>query len=215
MNQNLLNNWKGALEGITSDVIDMVESRYLFTRTMEVAVANPDLGAGGFFWDHFKKNYASTMVLSIARQVDNKKEVQSLLRLLLDIKKHHESITKDWYSDEYQKSPALGKEFGIIAFEEKFGKGEYLDENIVQSDIDSLLTVTSKIEDFRHKRVAHKNKNESLIFDVNFDDLSNALNELERIVKKYQVLINQSGMELMPTIQYDWEKVYRLPWIKP
>ncbi|MDB5189997.1 MAG: methylase [Parcubacteria group bacterium] len=214
MNSDLLKNWKEALEGITNNVIDMVESHFLFVRTMEVATANLDLGEGGFFWDHLKKNYASAMVLGIARQVDDRKEVESLHKFLKDLKKNHKIITKDWYASEYEKSPALGKEFGEIAFEKDFGSGESLDETIVQTDIDALVLTTSKIEDFRHKRVAHKNKDKTLIFDVSFDDLTHALEELERIVKKYQVLINQSGMELMPAIQYDWEKVYRVPWIK-
>ena len=214
MDQNLLKNWKGILEGLTNDVIDMIESHFLFNRTMEVAVANPELAEGEFFWDNLKKNYASSMVLGITRQIDDKKEVESTTRFLMDLKKHHLQVTKEWYMSEYEKSPVLGREYGKSEFEQNFGVGDHLDANIVQADIDALRQSTAKIEDFRNKRVAHKNKDKTLVFDVSFDDLSTALKELERIIKKYQILINQSGMELMPVIQYDWEKVYRIPWLK-
>ena len=214
MDQNLLKNWKGILEGLTNDVIDMVESHFLFNRTMEVAVGNPELAEGELFWDNLKKNYASSMVLGITRQIDDKKEVESTTRFLMDLKKHHLQVTKEWYMSEYEKSPVLGREYGKSEFEQNFGVGDRLDVNIVQADIDALRQATAKIEYFRNKRVAHKNKDKTLVFDVSFDDLSTALKELERIIKKYQILINQSGMELMPVIQYDWEKVYRIPWLK-
>ena len=153
------------------------------------------------------------MVLGITRQVDVKPEVISLLKLLQDIKANKSIITKTWFANQYEKT--LPRQIGEQHFTEHFGSGEDVDLKIIEQDIQELKSATAKVAKFRHTRIAHKNADERLVIDLNFKEVEGALKVLEKLMIKYQLLINQSGFAgLMPTITYDWEVVFRTPWIK-
>ncbi|MBU6431158.1 MAG: hypothetical protein KGJ58_02790 [Patescibacteria group bacterium] len=206
--------WKRDIEKITSDVTDTIESQFIFKRLGEIVTANSKIGADNLFWDHLASSFGASLVLGITRQVDKRPEVVSLLKLLEDIKDNPGIITKQWYGDEYEKSPVLGRAFGIQSFEEHFGSKPELDPDLIEKDIQALKSATAKVARFRHTRIAHKNADERLVIDLNFAEVEAALKEVERLVIRYQLLLNQSDYnELMPSITYNWESIFRTPWI--
>jgi hypothetical protein len=70
-------------------------------------------------------------VLGVARQVDNRKEVVSLWKLLKDIKVNASIITRDWFADQYE--PNLSHQIGEQHFAEHFGSKSELDAAIVDN----------------------------------------------------------------------------------
>jgi hypothetical protein len=47
-----------------------------------------------------------------------------------------------------------------------------------------------------------------------FSDISDCLAVLEKLVLRYVLLLNGAWQDsLLPTFQYDWKRVFRIPWI--
>jgi hypothetical protein len=206
--------WQREIEIITNDVTDIIESQYILNYIKKIVTNNKNLNSSNIFWDHILASFGAFLVLGISRQVDNKKEVISLFRLLKDIENNASIIKRDWFSKQYEQHN-LPKSIGEQHFSENFGSKPELDIYIVKNDIQTLTESTSKIKKFRHTKIAHKNADKNLVVDLNFSEIENALSIIEKIVIKYQLLLNQSGFrELMPTITYDWEKIFRKPWIE-
>ncbi len=205
--------WRREMERITNDVTDTIESQFIFKRLAEIVAANPKINTNNLFLDHLTANFGASMILGIARQVDERTEVVSLLKLLKDIRDNSKAVTRDWFAAQYE--PKLPRQIGERDFAQHFGSGSELDAAMVEKDIKDLESATAKIEKFRHTRIAHKNADDRLVIDLNFAEVEAALNVVEKLVIRYQLLLNQSGYtELMPTITYNWESVFRTPWIE-
>jgi hypothetical protein len=130
-NLTKINQWKKEIEIITSDVTDTIESQFVFKRLGEIVKANPKINTDNLFWDHLKANFGASLVLGVARQVDNRKEVVSLWKLLKDIKVNASIITRDWFADQYE--PNLSHQIGEQHFAEHFGSKSELDAAIVDN----------------------------------------------------------------------------------
>lgn len=207
--------WKEEIKRITNDVTDTIESQFIFKRLREIVAANPKISTDNLFWDHLVASFGADLVLGITRQVDTRTEVISLLKLLNDILGNSGIITKQWYGDQYEQSSVLGRAFGDQSFAGHFGSGDNLDVAMLKKDIQNLTSATAKIARFRHTRIAHKNTDERLIINLNFTEVGEALKVVEDLVIRYQLLLNQSGYsQLMPTITYNWESIFRTPWIE-
>ncbi len=200
------------MKEIESDVTDLLENRFVFEKVTSLIKSNPEINKDNILWDYLKLNYGSAMVLGIARQVDTKRSSVALLRILGEIKKSHQVITEKWFAKQYVNT-VMGSDFGAKEFKENFGREGFLDEKIVDDDIKSFKNQTVDILNFRHTRIAHKNKDKTLAFDLPFSKVNSALDLLEKIVIKYNLLLNQVGIEkLLPVMTYDWEEVFRVPW---
>lgn len=205
--------WKREIEQITSDVTDTIETQHIFKRLGEIVVSNQKIQTDNLFWDHLTASFGASLVLGVARQVDDRTEVISLLKLLEDIEVNPTIITRQWFADQYAASGLPGG-VGDQHFTKHFGANPEVDIALIQKDIQALKSATAKVAKFRHTRIAHKNANARLVIDLKFAEVAAALAEIERLVIRYQLLLNQSGYtELMPTITYDWEAIFRQPWI--
>jgi hypothetical protein len=204
--------WKEGLELITNDITDTIESLFVFKRLAEIVQANARINKDNLFWDHLTASFASILVLGVARQVDERTEVISLLKLLKDVRDNVSIVTRDWFADQYE--PNLPRQIGEQHFAEHFGSATALDVTIVEKDIAELVSKTNTVARYRHTRIAHKNADKRLVIELKVSELEDALNAIEELVIKYQLLLNQAGFEkLMPEIHYDWEELLRTAWI--
>ena len=207
--------WKKEIGIITTDVTNTVESLFIFKRLAEIVQANPRINEDNLFWDHLTVSFASTIILGVTRQVDERAEVISLLKLLKDIRDNATVITRAWFVGQYELA-GLPRQIGEAHFAEHFGSGTSLDVAIVNQDITDLTSKTKKVALYRHTRIAHKNADERLVIELKMSEPQDALSVVEEIVIKYQSLLNQSGYEkLMPEIHYNWESLFKVPWIDP
>lgn len=221
-NIKIIKKWKKWINEITNDIIDLVENRYVFNEVVSICKKEQKLKEDNLFWDFFKRSYIASMVTGVCRQVDADKDSLSIHNLLNEIFENPQSIIKRWFVVQYQKNyqnTMRGKmgRMGRNDFEQNFGKGEFVDPVLVFADMGKLLYNTREIKKFRNKRIAHKDKNKKLKFNINFNDLNKAVDILEQITIKYNLLLNQSGYlnnTLLPIIQYDWQEIFKFPWIK-
>jgi hypothetical protein len=89
---------------------------------------------------------------------------------------------------------------------------DHLNPAIVRKDIRALRKAVRRIAHFTNKRVAHLDKSRFKAVP-NFNQLDFALNELERLVKKYLLLFLAEDADLVPIWEYDWKEIFRYPWI--
>jgi len=210
-----------SIDPIESEVIRMMGNREIFQELIKISKNNPKISRGNSFWDFLKESYVALMVSAVCRQTDTDSRSASLINLLNTLLKPQVSkeITKDWYCQQYHRDddimPGLMEGIGKGDFEEHFGSGEYIDISIVQADLNELIEKTKKIKTYRNKRIAHRDSNNKLVFDVNFNDLDEAIETVRKIASRYYLLLKQGGNDLIPVDQTDWQEVFTVPWIKP
>lgn len=204
--------WQKDIEEITHGVEDLLYSKYKIEELKKIIKANPFvMQKVGTFWEHYKLNYVFFAVSKIWHQIDEDKRSYSLINLLKDLLCHHTLITKKWW---VSKNPLA---LSSTEFEEKFGSGKNLDPSIVCADIIKLKEATREVEKFRHKRIAHidKSKGKKFSSKIRNAELEKAISAIERIVIKYQLLLNQSGWDsLTPVSSDDWQESFTKAWIQ-
>ena len=209
-----------AFNPIETEVIRMMGNRSIFQKVVEISKKNTQIDKGNSFWDFFKESYIALMVSAVCRQIDTDTRSSSLINLLNKIMEPSvaESLTKDWYCQQYHKDDDIMPKFmegiGKSDFEDHFGSKDFVDPDIVQADINKLAEKTKKIKKFRNKRIAHRDKRNNLIFDVNFNDLDKVVETIRKITSKYYLLLKQGGNDLVPVDQTDWQDIFTVPWIE-
>jgi hypothetical protein len=207
-----MNDWAKHLQEIFDDVSSLVENRYVFNRFREILKPNMSI-TNNIFFDHYVVNYANAATASVRRQVDQKATRGGLRMLLESILKNPELITKEDYMRPF--GGAL-KFTGERIWAERYGGKDFLDPAVVQADILLLENTTKKLKDMADKNVAHKDKDAHL-YTIQYKDLDDAVDLLERLTIKYYSLITSPGAginSLLATNLSGWENVFSEPWVK-
>jgi len=208
-----------SFDPIEAEVIRMMGNREIFQELIRISKNNSKINKGNSFWDFLKESYVSLMVSAVCRQADTDSRSSSLINLLNTLLKPQvsEVLTKHWYCKQYHRDndimPGFMEGIGKGDFEEHFGPGEHLDTSIVQDDLDELIEKTKEIKRYRNKRIAHRDRNNKLVFDINFNDLDEAIETVRKITSKYYLLLKQGGNDLIPVDQTDWQEILTVPWI--
>jgi hypothetical protein len=86
---------------------------------------------------------------------------------------------------------------------------------MVETDLNRLNQVSSKVEDFADKRIAHHDKRIPKVLPK-FNEVDACLDVLDELYVKYHLVFHADAMDsLMPTYQYDWKVIFEVPWLKP
>lgn len=200
--------WQKEIEEITSDVEDLLYSKYQAEELEKIIRTNPFVQQNiGTFWEHYKLNYTYFIVSKIWHQVDENPRSLSLINLLKDLSDNHTLVTKSWWVSQ-------GKMLSSVTFEEKFENGDYLDVSWISNDIKNLQDATKPIKEIRHKRIAHKDSNEKFSYSIGGESVNKAMSTIEELVIKYQLLLTQSGYASLIPEPDDWQVAFTKEWIK-
>ncbi|MCH8821765.1 hypothetical protein IID23_04585 [Patescibacteria group bacterium] len=205
-----LKKWQEWLLKIQQELEELLLSRRMFNRYIEIVVGNPKIHEPSDFHDWTKTNYVSYAASTIRRQLDfDDKDVISIGRLLEQIKKSPNLLTKDWNRNHY---PVRGPNIADANFKEFAGSGDHIDPKIIEEDINKLLKLGENIEKFATRRIAHSSKKP--IRKVTMTDLNIFIDELDRILSKYILLFTGSQFDSSePILQYDWDSIFKEKWI--
>ena len=200
--------WQEDIEKITGDVEDLLYSKLQAEELEKIIRANPFVQQNvGSFWEHYKLNYTYFIVSKIWHQIDEDTRSLSLINLLKDLLTNHSLITKSWWVS--QGPNALSSS----TFEEEFGKGDCLDPSLVCEDMQGLRESTKEIKEFRHKQVGHKDNSGKFASNISYTKIKEAIDQIEELVIKYQLLLTQSGYESLTPVPDDWEVAFTKEWI--
>lgn len=188
-----LKSLKKEFNNLKGDIENLVWSRKIYKDFLnkERDIEDPE-----DFYDFLKLSYVSHMVLGVYRQIDQHKDSMSLNNFLNNLFDNSKKIQKRWFVDQCKKNllkfktdpdPDFAEKYGIKTFEINFGKLEFIDPTIIYADIGKLLFYTKEIKKFRNKKIAHEDKGK-LKFEVNFNDLDKAIDTIENIKSRYNLL---------------------------
>lgn len=202
-----IKDWQKEIETITSDFNDLMYSKHQIEELEKIIRANESVKKSiGSFWEHYKLNYIYFAISKIFHQIDEHGDSSSLINLLNKLLCNYKAITETWWIGD-------GMALSTETFREEFGTNGYLDPELISRDINSLLNITKEIRSFRHKRIAHKSKNETFDYQISNTKLNEAMAAIEKLIIKYQLLLTQSGYETLTPEPDDWTEAFIIPWI--
>ena len=87
------------------------------------------------------------------------------------------------------------------------------DPAIITVEIDKLVQHTDRLKIFVDEHIAHTAIQRATALP-RFQDLDDAIDLLEALVKRYMHLFRGAGIQsLLPVWQYDWKEIFHFPWI--
>lgn len=206
--------WDRWMEAIRDDLRHLCTWRMVFLRAVEILEANPRLQGGDVFGEFLKVSYASTAAMGIRRQVKIDEQSISMMRLLSEIAAHPASLSRERYKALFGSSPML--ELADEMFDGLAGSsGPHVDPQMVERDMADLRANAEAVEEFADRRVAHLDTRD-LKRAATYDDVHNCVGLLEQTYLKYHSLFRAETLDrVLPSYQYDWEAVFKEPWISP
>lgn len=203
-----LNSVKADINVISAQISDLLHKEDVFQNRFKPLAGKID----GYVFNEAVKNHYSSALVAIRRQLGMDNNEVSLKKLLKKLSNCNKWITEDWYASEWLKDSSLIKDSDPLLkgflegipnseFHKNFGKEGFLDKAIVEEDYRLLNDATVKIKGHVNNQLTHTNKKRKN-FDLKDEDYKRALKIIEKLTKKYILLLNQVGMvQLTPAIQ--------------
>lgn len=201
--------WLKTVEG---EVQDLVVAKHIFHEIQGMIRDNPRLHQYSSFYDYFSNTYVSHVVIGVRRQITCHKDSSSMADLFKEMIATPETFTRAHYTAKYKGS---AKEDDANKTFDKFAapRAPHINPNLVEADLARLQALPKHCKDFANKRVAHRDAGELKEIPT-FNEIDAGVDLLNELYVKYHLLFHGSGMEtLLPTWQYDWTSIFRVPWL--
>ena len=177
---------------------------------------NPKLNKNNPFLTWMMRAYISDITIRIRRLTDKRKDVQSLIKFLEEVKRDGVIRSRKHHVDLYRTPPFFLEEEGEKSFDYLAGKGsqEYSKDK-VQKDLELIQEICETILDYTNTFVSHSRANvKSGRKLATFEDIRKAIKTLDQIIIKYFLLIKAAnrGKSLLPDLGTDWITIFNRPW---
>jgi len=212
--------WQQWIEEICDQVAYLFVFRHIYKVVRQIVASNPHLKeTPNIFWWWLDYAYATTMLMGLRRLGDRSKEVISLYRLLDDIRNHPKVLSCERYrrlreslwKQQNVASDAFLQQVDAV-FEELCGHGKpHIDPKVVEEDLKRLDEAMKKVRELADKRVAHYDQKPPRRQPTH-EDIDECLNLIDKIVRKYHRLMKGGEIILMPRLDPDWTKIFKIPW---
>lgn len=180
---------KRRLALVLNSVSRLVEDKYFFQEYQAFLQSHPNIDQQNQFLYFIGINYIEAATLGVFRQVDRNRRSQSLLNVLRDIDANARQFTFRRFDAKWHGGAFAQRSFQQFAIKD----GSRIDRRKVKRDIAELKRVTKPIVKYRHKVVAHQNRRR-IASPGTINDLYAAIDLLEQLVMKYNLLLTQGGM---------------------
>ena len=212
--QKLIRRWKRWLPAMKRDLSDLLGKRDTFWQLQEVAEKNPKIMSPYSFFDWMCRNYVVSQTVGIRSFMDHSRDSRSLWRMLYEMLENPGVINRQTHVRMYARTP-IGPELGHMTFDNVVGKGRSnVTQQVIRSDLRIIEDASERVRRFVNKRIAHKTAPGEIRRLPKFDDVDAALNKLDEIFCKYNLLLTGEGISsLHATRQFDWREVLLEPWI--
>ncbi len=205
--------WNRWLDVIYADIQSLLVNRHIFQEVQAIIKANPKLQVPSSFYEWMGVNHAASIAVGIRRQLDMDSRSVSLVRLLMELKRYPEVITRRRFVALYKGHP-VAAQFAHRDFDGVAGYGRsYASPGMVRSDLARLKQIGQRLRRFVNKRIAHldrrKYKN-----PPTYQEVDECLEVMETFLRKYVLMFRaEAHVKILPTWQYDWKAIFRVPWI--
>ncbi len=210
--------WRSWLPMMSTDLAHLLGRREIFWELQEIAKENSRILEHGAFFDWMCTNYVVTASIGIRSFTDQSKGVRSLWRMLFEMLEHPGVLSRSAHVALYKKA-AISPHFDLanISFNNIAGKGRTsVSQQAIRTDLRALEDSSERVRRFVNKRIAHRTPQNELRRLPKFHELDQAMDTIDRIFCKYNLILTAKYMETAhATRQDNWKVVLYEAWIKP
>jgi hypothetical protein len=207
-----LTKWLHWLEIVKGEVQDLVMAKHTFHEVQAMIRDNPHLHQNSSFYDYLSRTYVSHVVIGVRRQIKCDDQSISIARLFEEMIATPQAFPRAYYTAKYKGS--VVEDLADRDFDKFAAPGApHIDPTLVAADLMRFRAASKRCEDFADKRVAHRDKREPKELPT-FNEVDACIDLLDGLYVKYFLLFHASAMDtLLPTWQYDWKSIFRVPWL--
>jgi len=235
-----LEKWIKCFKVICCDVSILATDRYIFYSLHKMISSNSDLHKPSYYYDYLSYTYGTYAQVAIRRQLKgnkflsnghinphyckrnrNRNEI-SLARLLSEIHDTPEVLSKSYYIS-ISKSPLLETTPICMELRKKVlqkdfanlygGHDKHIAPEMVMVDLIALSTMSSNIECFVDKRLAHRDTHE-LDHLPTYYEINGCITLLNKLCCKYLGIFSAESYDtLEKNMQHNWTQIFTIPWI--
>jgi hypothetical protein len=215
-----IEDWTARIDGaIKAEVLRMHHHLSTWQRVSALLADNPDL-PDSYWWEFMFETYSMTQASAVRRQADSRRDVNSLMRLIMDVRKGATVVTRAWWIDTLWKPSHEMERFEADRqWREYFGgaAGDHLDPEIPKGDVRDLKEAAAKVKDYVDAHVAHTSAAPvDPKVTLQLSDVHEAMETVDRLFRRYHGLFTCSTfITTTPVEQDDFDAVFRVPWARP
>ena len=211
----IFDKWDSWLDIIRNEILLLSCNRYFFYEVHNnIPRSNPNIQKPSLFWTYLKITYEHSQNIIIRRQIKADKDSISIMRLISQIIDYPTILSRERYLNLIRNNSinrtVLNDQFNRFA-----GKGKYRDyvnPDIFKNDRRSLKEISFKSEKYADQRVAHFDSNPNFIYPT-YGEMDTCINFLEELISIYFLIFRAGPIDVLPTIDSDWKKIFTVPWI--
>lgn len=199
------------MEVIRSELLQMCLYRHVWLEVQAIIRHNKEIQLPSVFYSFLGQTYVAYAVSAVRRQIKSQPQSISLKGLLEEIASSPTLVSRSYFLSLHDGSPSFewaSDDFSRIAKT----NDDHISEGTVRSDLQELARLSKSCEAWADRRVAHFDKRPPV--PPTFNELDELISQLEAVFLTYSALLTAQGISsLTPTIQNDWQAVFRHPWI--
>jgi hypothetical protein len=212
--------WTARIDGkVKAEVIRMHHHKAAWDRVSAMLADNPDL-PDSYWWEFMFETYGVTQASAVRRQADGRRDVDSLMRFIMDMQKGAAALTKAWWIDTlWNPSHPVERYEAERQWSEHFGGDveDHLDPAIPNADAAELKRAAEKVKRYVDENVAHTTAApKEPAASLELAEVHEAMETVDRLFRRYYSLLTCSGwMTTTPVEQDDFYAPFRVPWMRP
>lgn len=182
-------------EDLRSEIAYLQTLKIVYKKLADIVVRSSAYPKINHFYWYIGQAHSAATVAGIYRLVDTRSDVVTLRRLLIEIENKPKLVSRRAYTrlkvkDRDKVRRAVEKKHLNKEFTQLAGNGQHLKATTVSRDINRLDYIRRKIENLRHKYIAHHAHNQKRYkVKQTFKQTHACIDELETIFRKYHQLV--------------------------
>lgn len=209
--------WRKWLPDLATNLSEIIAKKEIFWELQEIAKENKNILKQPNFFEWMCQNYIDSVSIGIRKFTDHDRRSRSLWVMIFQILECPGIISRKSHVSHYTEKVHKEFDMGNITFDNVVGKNKpCLTQTQIKSDLKQLEDANERIKRFVNKRIAHFNTSGSIRRLPTFKELDNALDVIDKLFCKYNLLLTASGEESMHAErQVNWTEVLWDAWVKP
>jgi hypothetical protein len=202
--------WRRWMPRIHAEIRDLVISRHIFSTVADMVNKNESSRKHFDYHSWSIRNYAFCLSVSIRRLMDNDPRSVSLARLLDELSRNAQVVTRESHRCLW---PARMRAAADPTFDGIAGVGEgHLPPGVPRHDLAQLGKAHRRTRMLVNKQLAHLDQRNLQRKPPSIAEMQDVVSLFEETFRKYGLLLKAWDPQYLPTWQYDWTSVFEVRW---
>lgn len=211
--------WCADFDDVEHELMTLFHTRWMWRTIIELMKSVPEQYV--VVQNYMLRTYVATVCTAIRREADRDARTTSLARCLQGLVDcPHFASRERWVSTALEHGDGDDRQRATRGFDEFGGTtGEFLDRDLVQSDLERLHVLAGPIKKYTNQVIAHRQRRPGDVeaISVSFQEINTALDGLGALAQKYYRL-RHPGVALAgltPVVDLGFLRMFERPWLTP